>query len=84
MGRSISHFTHRYVLLLFCVKRLVDIVKKEKVCHSKFGINGPVTLQRFSQRMPTYEKLMQNVGIRYGRKKKIRESPSLNEYKAYA
>ena len=26
--------------------------------------NGPVRLQRFSQRMPTYEKLMQNVGIR--------------------
>ena len=25
---------------------------------------GPVRLQRFSQRMPTYEKLMQNVGIR--------------------
>ena len=28
-----------------------------------FG-NGPVRLQRFSQRMPTYEKMMQNVGIR--------------------
>ena len=26
------------VLLPFCVKRLVDIVKKESVCHSKFGI----------------------------------------------
>ena len=26
--------------------------------------NGPVRLQRFSQRMPTYEKLIQNVGIR--------------------
>ena len=25
---------------------------------------GPVRLQRFCQRMPTYEKLMQNVGIR--------------------
>ena len=29
------------------------------------GSYGPVRLQRFSQRMPTFEKLMQNVGIRY-------------------
>ena len=36
---------------------------------------GPVRLQRLSQRMPTYEKLMQNVGIRLGRKKKNQRKP---------
>ena len=46
----------------------------------KFGFDlssgyGPVTLQRFSQRMPTYEKFILNLGIRYGRMKKFRESP---------
>ena len=39
-------------LLLFCI-----MLKKNEYY-------GPVRLQRFSQRMPTFEKLMQNVGIR--------------------
>ena len=40
-----------------------------------FALNGPVRLQRFSQRMPTYEKLMQNVGIRLRSKEKNQRKP---------
>ena len=47
---------------LFIVKTVnqfnIDFKPQQKSCY------GPVRLQRLSQRMPTYEKLMQNVGIR--------------------
>ena len=65
LKQGIQEFHRKYVLVpadkaannvvVVCRLHYIYTLKQEP---------GPVRLQSFSQRMPTYEKLLQNVGIR--------------------
>ena len=65
MTISLDKVRNGHVPLIFDMMLVTIHMTKIATMHYMLkSLNGPVRLQRLSQRMPTYEKLMQNVGKR--------------------